>query len=107
MLQQKIAAKNNEDWQFILNYDLKREDNNEVQIGSGRFVHYFSPDKLPTLAKHIIFVIDVSGSMAGRKLKQTSDAMVGIMDLLNPDLDRYISGIKGLHNPPVNGVKLP
>ena len=68
---------NVDEWKFIVNYDVKRpKGGNEVQIGAGRFVHHFSPKDLPPLVKHVIFVIDVSGSMSGRKLKQTSDAMV-------------------------------
>ena len=73
-----------QDWQFNVNYDVIRpEDGNDVQIGAGRFVHYFSPDNLPTLIKHVIFVIDVSGSMSGAKIKQTQDAMLWIVDHLD------------------------
>ena len=72
-----------QDWQFNVYYDVLRpEDGNDVQIGAGRFVHYFSPEDLPTLIKHIIFVIDVSGSMSGTKIKQTQDAMLWIVDHL-------------------------
>jgi uncharacterized protein YegL len=46
----------------------------------GYFVHFFAPDFLPTLPKHVIFVIDISGSMFGEKMKQTKDAMVTILD---------------------------
>ena len=73
-----------QDWQFNVNYDVIRpEDGNDVQIGAGRFVHYFSPEDLPTLIKHVIFVIDVSGSMGGTKIKQTQDAMLWIVDHLD------------------------
>merc|ERR1712226_1611021 len=73
--------KEGQEWQFNLNYDVKRsEDGNEVQIGAGKFVHYYSPDNLPTLTKHIIFVLDVSGSMSGRKIQQTKDAMLMISE---------------------------
>ena len=73
-----------QDWQFNVDYDVIRpEDGNDVQIGAGRFVHYFSPEDLPTLIKHVIFVIDVSGSMSGTKIKQTQDAMLWIVDHLD------------------------
>jgi len=73
-----------QDWQFNVDYDVIRpEDGNDVQIGAGRFVHYFSPEDLPTLIKHVIFVIDVSGSMGGTKIKQTQDAMLWIVDHLD------------------------
>jgi len=75
-----------QEWQFNLNYDVERsEDGNEVQIGAGKFVHYYSPDNLPTLTKHIIFVLDVSGSMSGRKIQQTKDAMLMIFENLNEE----------------------
>ena len=74
-----------QDWIFNVDYDVIRpEDGNEVQIGAGRFVHYFSPENLPTLAKHVIFVIDVSGSMSGRPIRQTKDALIMIFEELNP-----------------------
>ena len=74
-----------QDWIFNVDYDVKRpEDGNEVQIGAGRFVHYFSPENLATLAKHVIFVIDVSGSMGGRPIRQTQDALIMIFEELNP-----------------------
>ena len=73
-----------QDWQFNVDYDVIRPENgNDVQIGAGRFVHYFSPEDLPTLIKHVIFVIDVSGSMSGTKIKQTQDAMLWIVDQLD------------------------
>lgn len=36
----------------------------------GYFVHYFAPRGLPVVPKDIIFVIDVSSSMIGNKIKQ-------------------------------------
>merc|ERR1712170_221767 len=76
------AKNNGKDWKFVVNYDVKRPaDGNDVQIGAGKFVHYFAPDNLPTLKKHVIFVIDVSGSMSGRKLAQTKDAMTTMLTI--------------------------
>ena len=40
------------------------------------------------MTKHVIFVIDESGSMSGRKMKQTKDAMLMIVEELN-EQDRY------------------
>ena len=72
------------DWKLLLNYDVERpEDGSDIQIAGGRFVHYFAPDNLETLPKHVTFVIDVSGSMQGDKLKQTKDAMAMILESLN------------------------
>ena len=78
------AKNNGKDWKFVVKYDVERpEDGNDVQIGAGKFVHYFAPDNLPTLPKHVIFVIDISGSMSGRKLKQTKDAMTTMLDKMS------------------------
>ena len=68
--------------QFIVQYDvdLSSTGGNEIQVLDGYFVHYFAPENLQTLPRHIIFVVDVSGSMSGTKLKQTKDAMVTILD---------------------------
>merc|ERR1712168_1524597 len=78
------AKNNGKDWKFVVNYDIQRpDDGNDVQIGAGKFVHYFAPDKLPTMPKHVIFVIDISGSMSGRKLQQTKDAMTTMLDKMS------------------------
>ena len=54
------AKNNGKDWKFVVNYDVKRPaDGNDVQIGAGKFLHYFSADNLPTMPKHIIFVLDI------------------------------------------------
>jgi len=85
---QKEWIKSNKDkalqGQLIVEYDVDRKDHDsEVQLMDGYFVHFLAPDSLPTLPKHVVFVIDISGSMSGEKLKQTKDAMVTILDDLN------------------------
>lgn len=42
------------------------------QVFNGYFVHYFAPDNMDPIPKNILFVIDVSGSMWGIKMKQVS-----------------------------------
>jgi len=67
--------------QFIVQYDVDRKNQtNEIQILDGYFVHFFAPDRLDVLPKHVVFVLDVSGSMEGTKLQQTKDAMLTILD---------------------------
>ena len=85
------AQNNDQDWKFFINYDVRRPSNgNDVQIGAGRFVHYFAPDNIPTVKKHIIFVIDISGSMHGRKLEQTKDAMTAMLSRMSEaNLDNF------------------
>ena len=75
--------------QFIVEYDVDRKDReNDVQVLDGYFVHFFSPESLTTLPKHVVFVIDISGSMWGEKMQQTKDAMVTILDDLS-DKDHF------------------
>merc|ERR1712079_374827 len=85
------AKNNGKDWKFVVNYEVKRpDDGNDVQIGAGKFVHYFAPDNLPTMPKHIIFVIDISSSMEGRKLEQTKDAMTTMLGKMSDsNLDNF------------------
>lgn len=42
------------------------------QIVNGYFVHYFAPHEMPVFPKNVIFLIDRSGSMAGRKIEQVT-----------------------------------
>lgn len=52
------------------------------QIVNGYFVHFFAPQGLPVVPKNVVFVIDVSGSMQGRKLEQVlSSEQVGLRNL--------------------------
>ncbi|KAM8753024.1 inter-alpha-trypsin inhibitor heavy chain H6 [Rhynchonycteris naso] len=61
---------------FVVQYDVLMEDIiGDVQIYDGYFIHYFAPRGLPPVEKNVVFVIDVSGSMFGTKMKQTKKAM--------------------------------
>uniref|UniRef100_UPI003AADC479 inter-alpha-trypsin inhibitor heavy chain H6 n=1 Tax=Centroberyx gerrardi TaxID=166262 RepID=UPI003AADC479 len=65
---------------FIIQYDVDLRDlMGDVQVYDGYFVHYFAPRGLPVVPKDVIFVIDVSGSMIGTKIKQTKQAMGTIL----------------------------
>ncbi|XP_041429103.1 inter-alpha-trypsin inhibitor heavy chain H6 [Xenopus laevis] len=71
---------------FVLHYDVSLKDvAGDVQIYNGYFVHYFAPRGLPPIQKNVIFVIDVSGSMFGTKIKQTKSAMHVILNDLHRD----------------------
>ncbi|KAF6099588.1 inter-alpha-trypsin inhibitor heavy chain 3 [Phyllostomus discolor] len=65
---------------FIITYDVNRASPANVQIVNGYFVHFFAPQGLPVVPKSVVFVIDVSGSMHGRKLDQTKDALLKILE---------------------------
>uniref|UniRef100_A0A8C1ILM0 Inter-alpha-trypsin inhibitor heavy chain 2 n=1 Tax=Cyprinus carpio TaxID=7962 RepID=A0A8C1ILM0_CYPCA len=82
---------------FTVNYDVDRESNaGELQVSDGHFVQFFAPSDLSPLSKNIVFVIDVSGSMWGLKMKQTVEAMKAILDDLS--MDDYFSIIDFNHN---------
>lgn len=62
------------------------------QVNDGYFVHFFSPAELKPLKKHAIFVLDVSGSMDGRKIEQLREAMIAILsDLKEGDYFNLIA----------------
>ena len=46
-------------------------------------MHFFAPESLKPLKKHVTFVLDVSGSMNGRPIEQLRQAMLTILDDLN------------------------
>uniref|UniRef100_A0A8C0ZUS5 VWFA domain-containing protein n=1 Tax=Castor canadensis TaxID=51338 RepID=A0A8C0ZUS5_CASCN len=71
---------------FRVQYDVVMEDIiGDVQIYGGYFVHYFAPRGLQPVEKNVVFVIDVSGSMFGTKMKQTKNAMNVILGDLRAD----------------------
>ncbi|XP_037654104.1 inter-alpha-trypsin inhibitor heavy chain H4 [Choloepus didactylus] len=73
------------DGSFIIRYDVNRTlSGGSIHIENGYFVHYFAPEGLPTMPKNVIFVIDTSGSMSGKKIQQTREALMKILDDLNP-----------------------
>ncbi|NXI09677.1 ITIH4 inhibitor, partial [Irena cyanogastra] len=78
---------------FVVRYDVKREASaGDLQIVNGYFVHYFAPQEMPVFPKNVIFVIDRSGSMTGRKIEQTKDALLKILqDLRQEDNFSFIT----------------
>ncbi|XP_053551740.1 inter-alpha-trypsin inhibitor heavy chain H6 isoform X2 [Bombina bombina] len=84
---------------FVIQYDVTLKDlAGDVQIYNGYFVHYFAPRGLPTIQKNVIFVIDVSGSMFGTKIKQTKSAMHVILnDLHREDFFNIITFSDSVH----------
>ncbi|PKK20426.1 inter-alpha-trypsin inhibitor heavy chain family, member 4, transcript variant X2 [Columba livia] len=71
---------------FVVRYDVKRVATaGDIQIVNGYFVHYFAPHEMPAFPKNVIFVIDRSGSMAGRKIEQTRAALLKILQDLHPE----------------------
>jgi predicted metal-dependent peptidase len=48
-------------------------------------VHFFAPSDLKPLQKHVVFVLDHSGSMGGNKIDQLIEAMQNILSELKPN----------------------
>ncbi|XP_026536349.1 inter-alpha-trypsin inhibitor heavy chain H3-like [Notechis scutatus] len=65
---------------FIVKYDVNRKATGNLQIVNGYFVHFFAPKNIVRLPKNIVFIIDVSISMRGRKLIQTKEALLKILE---------------------------
>ncbi|CAL8356958.1 unnamed protein product [Gadus morhua 'NCC'] len=72
---------------LVIVYDVFRDDTlGHLKESDGFFVHHFAPTGLARISKNVIFVIDQSGSMHGRKMRQTRAALVHILaDLATDD----------------------
>ncbi|CAC5406521.1 unnamed protein product [Mytilus coruscus] len=74
---------------FVIEYDVERKfDGGEVLVVDGYFVHFFAPSGMKPIPKDILFILDVSGSMTGVKIRQQRDAMDKILQDLNEE-DRF------------------
>ncbi|XP_039291480.1 inter-alpha-trypsin inhibitor heavy chain H3 [Nilaparvata lugens] len=83
--QQKEISKDGLKGRLIIEYDVDRKKHpSQILIEDGHFVHFFAPAELPPLRKQVVFVLDISGSMFGEKIKQLKDAMLKILSDLNP-----------------------
>lgn len=68
------------DGQFVLTYDITNHtDGGEVQRVGSYFAHFFSPERLPRMPTHTVFLLDVSLSMYNGKLDSMKDAMKTIL----------------------------
>merc|ERR1712184_21744 len=85
-MEQRAAAEEGMSGRLQINYDVDRQNqDSEVQVIDGYFVHFFVPENLETLPKHAIFILDVSGSMYGERLQQLKDAMFTVLDDMKPE----------------------
>ncbi|XP_072308416.1 inter-alpha-trypsin inhibitor heavy chain H3-like [Eucyclogobius newberryi] len=88
--QQKVCdscSDNGLNGDLVIFYDVQRDvPFGDIQTGDGYFVHHFAPSDLPRISKNVVFVIDQSGSMHGRKMQQTRIALIHILsDLVEDD----------------------
>uniref|UniRef100_A0A3B4ULR2 Inter-alpha-trypsin inhibitor heavy chain 3b, tandem duplicate 2 n=1 Tax=Seriola dumerili TaxID=41447 RepID=A0A3B4ULR2_SERDU len=71
---------------LVIVYDVNRDASlGDIKTSDGYFVHHFAPSSLPRIPKNVVFVIDQSGSMHGRKIQQTRIALIHILNDLAED----------------------
>ncbi|CAB1315393.1 unnamed protein product [Coregonus sp. 'balchen'] len=72
---------------LVIVYDVYRNTSmGDLKESKGYFVHHFAPSDLPRIPKNVVFIIDRSGSMHGRKMEQTREALLKILvDLVEDD----------------------
>ncbi|KAF3689892.1 Inter-alpha-trypsin inhibitor heavy chain H3 [Channa argus] len=74
------------DGDLVIVYDVNRDIAfGDIRNSDGYFVHHFAPSNLPRIPKNVVFVIDQSGSMLGRKIQQTRTALIYILNDLAED----------------------
>uniref|UniRef100_A0A3Q0R360 Inter-alpha-trypsin inhibitor heavy chain 3 n=1 Tax=Amphilophus citrinellus TaxID=61819 RepID=A0A3Q0R360_AMPCI len=73
---------------LVIVYDVNRDNGlGHIKKSAGYFVHHFAPSNLPRIPKNVVFLIDQSGSMHGKKIQQTRTALIHILnDLAEDDL---------------------
>ncbi|XP_013987448.1 inter-alpha-trypsin inhibitor heavy chain H3 isoform X1 [Salmo salar] len=71
---------------LVITYDVHRKTSmGDLNESEGYFVHHFAPSDLPRIPKNLVFIIDRSGSMRGRKMEQTREALLKILGDLAED----------------------
>ncbi|XP_075967270.1 inter-alpha-trypsin inhibitor heavy chain H3-like [Anarhichas minor] len=71
---------------LVIVYDVNRNPSlGDIKKSDRYFVHHFAPSNLASIPKNVVFVIDQSGSMHGRKMQQTRIALIHILSDLAED----------------------
>ncbi|XP_053293658.1 inter-alpha-trypsin inhibitor heavy chain H3 isoform X3 [Pleuronectes platessa] len=72
---------------LVVVYDVNRSAafGDIKKSSDGYFVHHFAPSNLTRISKNVVFIIDQSGSMHGRKIQQTRTALLQILSELAED----------------------
>lgn len=69
---------------FKVTYDVNRDKLCDLLVANNYFTHFFAPQNLTNMSKNLVFVIDISGSMEGQKVKQTKEALLKILGDMKP-----------------------
>ncbi|CAO2638193.1 Inter-alpha-trypsin inhibitor heavy chain H1 [Lemmus lemmus] len=69
---------------FKVTYDVNRDKLCDLLVANNYFAHFFAPKNLTNMSKNLVFVIDISGSMEGQKVKQTKEALLKILGDVKP-----------------------
>ncbi|XP_036414975.1 inter-alpha-trypsin inhibitor heavy chain H3-like [Colossoma macropomum] len=76
-----ICGKNGLNTDLIITYDVERPNSaGEIKASDSFFVHFSAPTDIKRIPINVVFVIDQSGSMSGRKIIQTRWALLKILD---------------------------
>ncbi|KAK1332301.1 hypothetical protein QTO34_006974 [Cnephaeus nilssonii] len=70
--------------EFKVTYDVNRDQICDLLVANNYFAHFFAPQNLTSLNKNLVFVIDISNSMEGQKVKQTKEALLKILEDIRP-----------------------
>uniref|UniRef100_A0A3Q0R5U8 Inter-alpha-trypsin inhibitor heavy chain 3 n=1 Tax=Amphilophus citrinellus TaxID=61819 RepID=A0A3Q0R5U8_AMPCI len=71
---------------LVIVYDVNRDNGlGHIMKSAGYFVHHFAPSNLPRIPKNVVFLIDQSVSMHGKKIQQTRTALIHILNDLAED----------------------
>ncbi|XP_004864434.1 inter-alpha-trypsin inhibitor heavy chain H1 isoform X1 [Heterocephalus glaber] len=73
------------DGDFKVTYDVNRDKLCDLLVANNHFAHFFAPQNLTNMRKNLVFVIDISGSMEGQKVKQTKEALLKILGDMQPE----------------------
>ncbi|CAL8340706.1 unnamed protein product [Lota lota] len=95
----KVCGEDGLNGDLVIVYDVFRDDTlGDFTTSDGYFVHHFAPTGLARIPKNVIFLIDQSGSMHGRKIRQTRAALVHILaDLATDDYFGLITFNHGIY----------
>lgn len=85
-------------------YTMKNSSKESTVVSKNYFVHYF-PNEVLQLPKHVVLIMDISGSMAGKKLEQTKDTLIQILDSLSDkdyfNLITFSTSVQYFHSRPL------